>query len=111
MSVRRVKWGNVFLALAMLAVIGIGIQRWSVHNATGDWDFWPHAVPSKASFAGRHYGCMPEQTLWGETIDGLSFRGLTAGGGEIYSSSAEATTTILVKTSDGVYTCSLMGGL
>ncbi|MDY7529907.1 MULTISPECIES: hypothetical protein [unclassified Cryobacterium] len=111
MSVRRAEWGNVILALAMLAVIGAGIQRWSVHDATGDWDFWPHAVPSKVSFAGRHFDCMPEQTLWGETVDGLSLRGLTAGGGEIYSSSAEATTTIRVKTSDGVYTCSLMGGL
>ena len=110
--------GWVVLAASMLFVVFaavLGFRMWTVHEQTWDWALWPREVPKKAQFAGRDLYCgdNPEPVAPGEEhfVAGMSVQGKTAGGGEILSHTPEVGIYIGIKATDGIYGCTLMGGL
>ncbi|PYI66324.1 hypothetical protein CVV68_15015 [Arthrobacter livingstonensis] len=104
-------------ALCAVLLVGIGtvgMQLWTVHQMTSDWTLWPTEVPSKVQFAGRDFNCGPNLAPSTRTLDGLSLRGKTAGGVDIYSvepgTGQMTVTSILVKSDIATYSCGVMGG-
>jgi hypothetical protein len=104
-------------ALCAVLIVGLGaagVRLWTVHRMTSDWTLWPKEVPSKVQFAGRDFNCGPNPAPSTHTLDGLSMRGQTAGGADVYTvepGMGQSTVTwILVKTDIATYSCGLMGG-
>ena len=104
-------------ALCAVFLVGlgtVGVRLWTVHQMTSDWTLWPKEVPSKVQFAGRDFNCGPNPAPSTRTLDGLSLRGKTAGGADIYivepGPGQITVTSILVKTDIATYSCGVMGG-
>jgi hypothetical protein len=119
------KANRLGLALAGLVVVmalfSAGSRLITVHQQTSDWALWPRAVPSKVQFADRDYSCGREAKLavaaddgglgpGDAALQGLTVRGKTAGGADIYASAAAVPPVIKVLADEGVYGCTLMGG-
>jgi hypothetical protein len=101
-------------AVLLFGLGTVGVRLWTVHEMTSDWTLWPKEVPSKVQFAGRDFNCGPNPAPSTRTLDGLSRRGTTAGGADIYtveSGMGQITvTSILVKTNIATYSCGIVGG-
>ncbi|MEA5455869.1 hypothetical protein SPF06_14135 [Sinomonas sp. JGH33] len=95
-------------AVVVLVLVLAGLRLWDVHRTTNDWALWPPAAPSKVQFAGRDYACEPAASM---SLNGLSVRGKTAGGADIYAPAVgSVSVTIVVKADDGLHACGLLGG-
>ncbi|ACL42081.1 hypothetical protein Achl_4130 (plasmid) [Pseudarthrobacter chlorophenolicus A6] len=104
--------GAVTLAAVLAAV---GVRLWNVHLQTSDWTLTPREVPSKVQYDAREFNCGPDaKPRPGRTLDGLTVRGKTAGGADIYAAEPppgdSVVTFISIRTADGVFVCDLMGG-
>ncbi|BAS18408.1 hypothetical protein AHiyo8_pI67120 (plasmid) [Arthrobacter sp. Hiyo8] len=115
-GVKRGKWvaGGALGAVIVVALVVVGVRVWDVHQMTSDWALWPKEVPSKVQFANRDYKCGANPMPNTHSLDGLTKRGKTAGGADIYSASpgtqSGTATWIVIMTGQATYTCDLMGG-
>lgn len=96
----------------VLAGLLVGVRLWMLHEKTSDWTLWPDEVPSKVQFAGREYNCGPAPAAVAHDVRGLTVQAATLGGAEILAEapSHEARVFIAVRTAEGTFGCSLMGG-
>jgi hypothetical protein len=72
--------------IALVVLVPVGVRLWDVHLLTSDWTLTPKEVPSKVQYGGREFNCGPDaKPNPGRTLDGLTVRGRTAGGADIYA--------------------------
>lgn len=99
----------------VLLLAATAARMWQVHEETWDWRLWPAEVSQKIHFAGRDFNCgekpQPYETQSEDITAAMSPQGTTPGGATILSLTNEAGIHIGVRASDGLYVCSLMGGL
>ena len=105
----------VILLMFVLLFAAAGALMLKVHHETWDWRLWPAEVSHKIHFAGRDFNCgekpRPYEPDESDVTDGMSPQGKTLGGAQILSLTAEPGIFIGVQATDGLYVCSLMGGL
>lgn len=113
---RALAWPVPAAAVALVIVlVPVGIRLWEVHLLTSDWTLTPKEVPSKVQYDDREFNCGPDaKHRPGRTLGGLTLRGKTAGGADIYAADPppgnSVVTSISIRTADGVFVCDLMGG-
>lgn len=98
-----------------MALVPVGVRLWEVHLLTSDWARTPKEVPSKVQYDDQEFNCVPDaKPRPGRTLDGLTVRGQTAGGADIYAAEPppcdSVVTSISIRTAEGVFVCDLMGG-
>ncbi|MBT2533270.1 hypothetical protein J7E83_14305 [Arthrobacter sp. ISL-48] len=103
---------SFIVSALVLAGILAGVRLWNIHQQTSDWVFSPKEVPSKVQFAGRDYNCGPDPKPAERALLDPTSQGRTAGGAEIFAEApaAEARVFIVIRTDQGNFSCSLMGG-
>lgn len=81
---------------------------------TADWTLWPREIPSRIQYSGRDFNCGPDPKPHGWTLEGMTARGKSAGGADIYAAEPapgeSVVTYIAFSTPEGVITCGLSGG-
>lgn len=105
-------------AALVIILIPVGNRLWEVHQQTWDWTLTPNTpkeVPSKVQYDDREFNCGPDAKPWpGRKLDGLTVRGRTAGGADVYAADPppgnSVVTSISIRTTEGVFVCDLMGG-
>jgi hypothetical protein len=102
-------------AVLVIVLAPVGIRLWEVHLLTSDWTLTPKEVPSKVQYDDREFNCGPDaKPRPGRTLDGLTVRGKTAGGADIYAADPppgnSVVTAISIRTADAIFVCDLMGG-
>ena len=116
--------GKPVLAWALSAAVAValvivlvpaGVRLYEVHQQTWDWTLTPKEVPSKVQYDDREFNCGPDaKPRPGRTLDGLTVRGKTAGGADIYAADPppgnSVVTSVSILTAQGVFVCGLMGG-
>ena len=117
MCIRDRVWvaATVVCSGLVVALVPVGVRLYEVHQLTWDWTLIPKEVPSKVQYDGREFNCGQDaRPRPGRTLDGLTVRGKTAGGGDIYAAEPppgeSVVTSVSIRTADGVFTCDLMGG-
>lgn len=108
-------WAASAAVVLLIVLVPIGIRLWTVYLQTSDWTLWPKEVPSKVQYDDREFNCGPDaKPRPGRTLDGLTIRGKTAGGADIYAAEPppgeSVVTSFSIRTAEGVFTCDLMGG-
>lgn len=99
----------------LVALVPVGVRLYEVHQLAWDWTLTPKEVPSNVQYDDREFNCGQDaRPRPGRTLDGLTVRGKTAGGGDIYAAEPppgeSVVTSVSIRTAEGVFTCDLMGG-